>query len=175
MILKRLLLVLYRRFAVRENVTLGTGVHVGFGSILWAPNSLVVGDDVYIGKYCTVECDGSIGSGVMIANQVGLIGRHDHDIRVVGRSVRRSPWIGDPDYGGPGKGLRIVIEDDVWVGYAAVIVTGVRIGRGAVVAAGSVVLDDVEPYSIVAGNPARRVNDRFTGQEIVEHELLLRR
>ena len=43
--------------------------------MLEAPQSLVVEDDVYIGKYCTIECDGRIGAGTIIANTVGLIGR----------------------------------------------------------------------------------------------------
>ena len=51
--------------------------------------------------------------------------------------------------------------------------SGVRIGHGAIVAAGSVVLKDVEPYSIVAGNPAREVSERFTDDQIREHEKVL--
>jgi acetyltransferase-like isoleucine patch superfamily enzyme len=55
----------------------------------------------------------------------------------------------------------VVIGHDVWIGYGALILSGVRIGNGAVVAARSVVRSDVEPYSIVAGNPARQVKFRF--------------
>ncbi len=49
----------------------------------------------------------------------------------------------------------IVIEDDVWIGGKVCVVPGVRIGKGSVIAAGSVVTRDVEPYSLMAGNPAR--------------------
>ncbi|MEW6417030.1 MAG: DapH/DapD/GlmU-related protein [Nitrospirota bacterium] len=56
---------------------------------------------------------------------------------------------------------RIVIEDDVWIGALSVILPGIQIGKGAVVGAGSVVTRDVEPFSIVAGNPARVLNDRM--------------
>lgn len=55
----------------------------------------------------------------------------------------------------------IVLEDDVWVGLGVIINSGVHIGRGAVVAAGSVVVKDVEPYSIVGGNPAKHIKYRF--------------
>lgn len=55
----------------------------------------------------------------------------------------------------------IVIGHDVWIGYGALILSGVHIGNGAVVAARSVVRSDVEPYSIVAGNPSRHVKFRF--------------
>jgi maltose O-acetyltransferase len=52
------------------------------------------------------------------------------------------------------------IGDRVWIAYRAIILPGVTIGEGAVVGAGSVVTKDVEPYTIVAGNPARVVNKR---------------
>lgn len=55
----------------------------------------------------------------------------------------------------------VVVGNDVWIGYGALILSGVRIGNGAVVAARSVVRGDVEPYSIVAGNPSRHVKYRF--------------
>jgi acetyltransferase-like isoleucine patch superfamily enzyme len=55
----------------------------------------------------------------------------------------------------------VVIGNDVWIGYGALILSGVRVGNGAVVAARSVVRNDVEPYSIVAGNPSRHVKFRF--------------
>jgi virginiamycin A acetyltransferase len=56
----------------------------------------------------------------------------------------------------------LVLEDDVWIGHHVVITPGCkRIGRGAVIGAGSVVTKDVAAYSIVAGNPARKIRDRF--------------
>lgn len=54
-----------------------------------------------------------------------------------------------------------VVENDVWIGYGAMILPGVRIGNGAIVAAEAVVSQDVPPYAIVAGNPARVVKMRF--------------
>jgi acetyltransferase-like isoleucine patch superfamily enzyme len=60
----------------------------------------------------------------------------------------------------------VVIGNDVWIGYGALILSGVRIGNGAVVAARSVVRSDVEPYSIVAGNPSRHVMYRFDEESV---------
>jgi acetyltransferase-like isoleucine patch superfamily enzyme len=60
------------------------------------------------------------------------------------------------------------IGNDVWVGYGAIICSGVNIGDGAVVGAGSVVTKDVEPYSIVVGNPARELKKRFSDEVIAE-------
>jgi acetyltransferase-like isoleucine patch superfamily enzyme len=164
---------IYRAYGVRKNVRLGKDVHVGIGSILSSCYGLTVGDNTYIGKFCTVQCDGDIGSDVMLGNNVGLIGRYDHDFRCVSKTIRKSPWIGDPDYNGPGKGLKITIGDDVWIGYGAVVLSGVTIGRGAIVAAGSVVTRDVEPYTIVAGNPAQQRGRRFSHEEIAVHERCL--
>jgi acetyltransferase-like isoleucine patch superfamily enzyme len=162
---------IYQVYAVRENVILGHRVHIGMGSILWAPKHLVIGDDVYIGKTCTIQVDGYIGNYVMIANQVGLIGRIDHDFRAIGFPIRYAPWIGEKSYKGEGNDLQIILEEDVWVGFGAIILSGVRVGRGAIIAAGSIVTKDIEPYAIVAGVPAKSVGKRFTDKEIIEHEM----
>ncbi|WP_100405631.1 CatB-related O-acetyltransferase [Bacillus solitudinis] len=61
---------------------------------------------------------------------------------------------------------KIIIEEDVWVGSNSVILSGVKIGRGAIIGAGSVVTKNVPPYSIYAGNPARLIRMRFTNEEI---------
>jgi len=60
----------------------------------------------------------------------------------------------------------VVIGNDVWIGYGAIILSGVRIGDGAVVAAGAVVTTDIEPYTIVIGNPARPTRKRFDEETI---------
>jgi acetyltransferase-like isoleucine patch superfamily enzyme/glycosyltransferase involved in cell wall biosynthesis len=84
---------------------------------------------------------------------------------------------GDPQHGcisnfdfedkaGISKGA-ITVGDDVWIGYQATILSGVTIGQGAIVAAGSVVTKDVAPYSIVGGNPARHIKDRYV-PEVIE-------
>lgn len=65
-----------------------------------------------------------------------------------------------------GKGP-IKVGDDVWIGYGATILSGVTIGQGALIAAGSVVVKDVEPYSVVGGNPAKLIKYRYP-KEIIE-------
>jgi phosphonate metabolism protein (transferase hexapeptide repeat family) len=59
------------------------------------------------------------------------------------------------------RSQRVEIGHDVWIGHAAVVLAGRKVGTGAVVAAGAIVTKDVAPYSIVAGNPARPVRPRF--------------
>lgn len=62
----------------------------------------------------------------------------------------------------------IVIDDDVWIGYGATILSGVHIGQGAVIAAGAVVSKDVPPYAIVGGVPAKVIKCRFSEELIKE-------
>ena len=62
----------------------------------------------------------------------------------------------------------IVLEDDVWIGCNAVILSGVHIGQGAVVAAGAVVTKDIPAYAVVAGNPAHIIKYRFDKEYIDE-------
>lgn len=66
-----------------------------------------------------------------------------------------------------GKG-DIVVDDDVWIGYGAVVLSGVHIGQGAIVAAGAVVTSDVPPYAIVGGVPAKILKFRFKSEIIKE-------
>ncbi len=62
----------------------------------------------------------------------------------------------------------IVIEDDVWIGARAIILSGIHIGQGAVIAAGAIVTHDVPPYAIVGGNPAKIIKNRFDDSIINE-------
>lgn len=154
----------------KKNVHIGNNSTFGRGTVFWAPNEICIGNNVYIGKYCTVQADIKIGSCVEIANNVGLIGKYDHDYSKVGVGIKDAPWIGDPDYDFKGKGKQITIADDVWIGFGAVVFTGVHISQGAIVAAGSIVTHDVPAYAIVAGNPAKKIGERFSNEERIRHE-----
>jgi acetyltransferase-like isoleucine patch superfamily enzyme len=149
---------IYRKLAIRTaNVHIGENFHVGPLSNLWAPSNLEIGDDVYIGKYVTIEVDGKIGNGTLIANSVGIIGRRDHDLRDIGTPISKSRWVGNhKDLSSP-----VNIGSDVWIGFGAIIVAPVNIGDGAIIAAGSVVTSDVSEYEIVGGIPAVHLKPRF--------------
>lgn len=64
----------------------------------------------------------------------------------------------------------IIVEEDVWIGNHVTLLSGVIVGRGAEVGAGSIVRGTIPPYAVVIGNPAKIVGFRFTPEEIIEHE-----
>ena len=159
---------------VSGRVTTGQRFHLGILSYVSSVEGLDIGDDVYIGKFCSIQVNGRIGNGVLIANNVGIVGRRDHDIRTLGVPIRRAPWTGDTPTLAAHPANTVDIGDDVWIGFAAVILSGVRIGRGAVIAAGSVVTNDVKSYDIVGGNPAQNIGRRFSDEQIKDHEYKLK-
>lgn len=159
--------------APHRNISIGNNTTFGRGTVFWAPNRMTIGSNVYIGKYCTLQADMEIGNNIDIANNVGLIGKYDHDYSKVGVSIKDAPWIGDVTYDFKGKDQKIIIDDDVWIGFGSVVFTGVHVHRGAIIAAGSIVTKDVPPYAIVAGNPAKIKGYRFTDEQITEHEKVL--
>lgn len=67
----------------------------------------------------------------------------------------------DPTFFDWRRSKKCILGHDVWIGHAAIVLPGVRIGNGAVVGAGSIVTKDVAPYTIVAGNPAKPIRRRF--------------
>ena len=75
----------------------------------------------------------------------------------------------------PSTKKKCYIEDDVWIGARVIIIHGVSIGRGSIIAAGSVVTKDVAPYSIVGGVPARLIKMRFNKKEQLIHDVFLKK
>lgn len=122
------------------------------------------GDKLIIGKFC------SIASGTKF-----IMGSANHRLGSVTTypfNVFGGSWQENtPDHMSqlPFKG-DTVIGNDVWIGRESIIMPGVKIGDGAIIAAYSVVTKDVEPYSVVGGNPARFIKKRFNDELI---ELLL--
>lgn len=161
---------LLRRLAVRANVRTGANFHAGLGSVLWAPHALTIGNEVYVGKGVTIQVDGSIGDQVLIANSVGIIGATDHELSEVGVPIRKARWVGDE----PSRlSRRTVVGSDVWIGYGAIVLSGVTIGDSAIIAAGAVVTKDVPPNSIVKGAPAHFYRNRFSEEDFEEHWRIL--
>jgi chloramphenicol O-acetyltransferase type B len=132
-------------------------------SLFVFPNHVAIGDHVYIGRHSHLAGRITIGDYCLIASYVAFVGG-DHPLDVMGYPMRFS---GGPHF------VETVVESDVWIGHGAIIIDGIRIGEGSVVAAGSVVTKDVAPYSIVAGNPACHVRERYDPDQIERHRCAL--
>lgn len=111
-----------------------------------------IGDDVQVNDYVHIGAIESvrIGHRVLIASKVFIA---DHNHGGYGRDHHDSPRV--PPLARPLRHAPVVIEDDVWIGEFAAILAGVRVGRGAVIAAATVVTRDIPAYTVAAGNPAR--------------------
>lgn len=101
-----------------------------------------------------------IGSYCSIAKQTAFILGVDHRMSGVSTYPFKKLMLhGEQEAISKGD---IIIEDDVWIGYGAIILSGVHIGQGAAIAAGAVVSKDVPPYAIVGGVPAKIIKYRFS-------------
>ena len=124
---------------------------------------LIAGEYVYIGSGCIIYSGVEIGKYTMLAPKVKVIGQ-DHRFDLPGKPII---------FSGRPMQSNTVIGEDVWIGYGAIVMKGIKIGNGAIVAANSVVTNNVEPYSIVGGVPAKFIRNRFNKNEIHEHEGML--
>ena len=81
--------------------------------------------------------------------------------------------IRDNNYNWKGLNSITIIEDDVWIGYGAIIMSGVTIAKGCIIAAGAIVTKNTEQYSIYGGNPARKIASRFENKDDIEKHIAL--
>ena len=135
-----------------ENISIGNYVSLGDGAYILTTRAKVTIDDYVM-----------FGPDVMI-----VTGNHRTDLcgvpmYMVGDSMKKES--DDKD---------VKIESDVWIGARSIILKGVTIGEGSIIAAGSVVSHDVEPFSIVGGIPAKIIKKRFSDCEIVRHKEIFR-
>lgn len=168
---------LYYQHVVYRKYKIGNGFHCGRGVFIWGRDIIEIGKNFYIGKYSIIETNCIIGDNVIIANHVGIVGRYDHNYQQVGTPVRLAESIRDCDYSWKGLRQTVHIGNDVWIGFGSIIMGGINVAAGTIVAAGSVVTHDTEPYSIYAGVPAKKIKNRFdTEIELTRHlEILNRR
>ena len=163
-----------------NKITLGKSVSIeDFVEInALSKKGVSIGDNVTIKKGTIIECTGVIrelGEGITIGNNVGISQNCFIQVRgkvTIGNYVIFGPNVSlfseNHNYSNSDKPIMeqgatrkgVVIEDDVWVGTRSVILDGVKIGKGSIIAAGSVVTTDVEPYSIYGGVPAKLIKKR---------------
>nr|WP_176471124.1 acyltransferase [Vibrio metoecus] len=133
-------------------------------------NYISIGNNVYIGPGAWFSsghrAELTIGNDVLIGPKVTIL-TGDHEINQVGVKIRYAVKT-------ESSSCEVIINDDVWIGANVTILKGVTVGKGAVIAAGSVVTKNVEDFTVVAGVPARKVRDRFNENELKEHLLIVK-
>jgi len=143
----------------QKGLVFGDKVTIGSYAIIRPTNlyggeagvGLKVGNNSSIGPYSYIGCSGyiEIGDNVMMSPRVSIYSENHNfsetDRPMIEQGVTRS---------------FVIIEDDCWIAANAVILAGVTVGKGSVIAAGSIVTKDIPPYSIFGGNPARIIKSR---------------
>lgn len=147
----------FLRFKIRQRWVKVSGMTRIHSSVhLSAPRKIMTfGHHVQLGPHCHVSTDIHFGNYVLCAAHISFIGRNEHRYDCVGETIWDAP-----------RGLDepTVVGNDVWIGHGAIIMGGVKIGDGSIIAAGAVVTKDIPPLCIVGGNPAKILKRRFEMQ-----------
>jgi acetyltransferase-like isoleucine patch superfamily enzyme len=145
---------------VKDSMTIGSNCKIYGQLTTLKGGTFIMGDNCTVGDLARVVAKSNIriGNRVMIAHNVNILDNNSHPTDAV---LRHQDFLSN--YNGNTKEFDVkaspvIIEDDVWIGFNSIILKGVRIGRGAIIGAGSVVAKDVEPWTINVGNPLRVVH-----------------
>ena len=141
----------YIKISFFKNVQIGKRFYCGRGCFVSRKNKVIIGNNFYMGNYCHLGANAIIGDDVLFGSHVSLVGG-DHKIDYLGNiPIRLS---------GREELKDIIIEVNVLIGHGAIILHGLKLGSGSVIAAGTVVTKDVPPNMIVGGNPGRIIRCR---------------
>ncbi len=153
---------------VRPALLRAAGFRIGRGTVMWGTPAITGSGDIYrrltVGRECwfnvgvllNLGAEVTIGDRVAVGHQVMIL----TDTHPIGPPERRA---------GPVFARPVHIGDGAWLGTRALVLPGVEIGAGAVVAAGAVVTKDVPPNVLVGGVPARVLRELPEGEETREH------
>ncbi|MBY7834393.1 acyltransferase [Vibrio fluvialis] len=124
--------------------------YISYGCFFSSGRTIRIGNGSYIGRYVALSCHVDIGKKVLVASNVAFVGG-DHRIDNINGYIMDS---------GRDEIKKTIVDNDVWIGHGAIILHGVHLEQGCVVAAGSVVTKDVKKDQIVGGNPAKHIRFR---------------
>lgn len=136
------------------------GYEIGDGCVIFG--NVIFRGKIKMGRNCSISNNCflsgwtsgiNIGDDVMIAPNCVVVA-FNHGFKDIDVPMIRQPWTGEP----------ITIEDDVWIGANCTITTGVRIGKGSIIAANAAVTKDIPAYSIAGGVPAKIIGSRLDNQ-----------
>lgn len=150
-----------------NNLTTDKGsINIGYkcyilGTLMAYPigGKIIIGDNCFVGDHTRIFSMEriTIGKDVLIAHNVNILDTNSHslDYEIRKQELQYTIENGEPKENiFKRKTCPIIIGDGVWIGLNSIILKGVNIGEGAIIAAGSVVTNNVPPYTVVAGNPA---------------------
>ena len=137
-----------------ENIEIGDNVYVGHNAMLkgYHKNLMRIGSNTWIGQNCFFHS----GGGITIGNLVGI----GPGVQILTLAHKFEDDLATPIIQREQDYKPVVIEDNCDIGVGTILLPGVTIGTGSMIGAGSVVTHDVEPNSVVAGNPARLIRKR---------------
>lgn len=157
-----------RRYQLSKFKSAGNDVYLS-SNCEFIEENISIGSDVYIGKNCCFQSDHGeiiIGNHVMFGPNVHIHGGN-HSFNKIGYYMKECH---NKEHSSDGK---VTICDDVWIGAGAIILKGVTIGQGSVIGAGSIVTKSIEPYTVYTGVPSQKIKNRWSHEEILEHERIL--
>ncbi len=132
-----------------KKINFGNNCYIGSGSHIYVPQFLIIDNFVAIAGNLTVQTNLHIGAHSLISSNVSFIG-HDHDVKNSESAF----------FSGRNEPSTIYLKGNNFIGYSATILGNITVGEGAIIGAHSLVIKDVEPYTIVAGVPAKVIGNR---------------
>ena len=119
-------------------ITIGDHCFVGSNSKIWSAKKIHIGDRVLISHNVNIIDNNS--------HPLNAAERHKDFVHIFNIGLQDDVYLNEKE---------IIIEDDVWIGFNSTIFKGVRIGKGAIIGACTIITQDVPPYAVVVGNPPR--------------------